>query len=234
MALGIGGGILWTPVLMLGCGCSPQQAVSTSLAIQVVGLGSGSVAYLRAGRVRARLVLVLFATAVPGVVAGSLMAVRLPAAPVKLALGSMAMILALVFVSARETPERASAQAIDERALRRILPVPAFFGVLMGLLSVGVGEWLMPSLRKRLQLDMQGAVATVTPLMFLLASVAALSHGLLSENIQWPLFFFGAVGTLLGGQLGPRVADRLPDRGLKEAFAFAMILVGIHLIFQAL
>ena len=60
VAVGIGGGILWTPLLILGYGLSPQQAVATSLIIQVVGMGSGSFAYLRTQLVEKKLSSVVF------------------------------------------------------------------------------------------------------------------------------------------------------------------------------
>ncbi len=231
IGIGIGGGILWTPLLVLGFDLTPRQAVATSLVIQVVGLGSGTVAHTRSGRVDRRLSALFFAVGAPGVVAGSFATVRLAEGPVKLALGAMALTLALVFVSARAEGRSRRGQAATAG---RLLPIPAVLGALLGLLSVGVGEWLIPSLRRRLGLGMKQAVATVVPTMFLLVSLAALCHGLLSENIRWDLFAFAAPGALIGAQLGPRVADRLDDRVLKEAFVFALTLVGIHLIFQAL
>ncbi|MCP3688170.1 MAG: sulfite exporter TauE/SafE family protein, partial [Gammaproteobacteria bacterium] len=44
MAIGIGGGILWTPLLILVYQLTPADAISTSLFIQVAGLGSGTLA----------------------------------------------------------------------------------------------------------------------------------------------------------------------------------------------
>ena len=41
MTIGIGGGILWTPLLILAYGLTPQEAIATSLLIQVIGMGSG-------------------------------------------------------------------------------------------------------------------------------------------------------------------------------------------------
>ena len=47
MTIGIGGGILWTPLLILAYSLSPQEAIATSLLIQVVGMGSVSFVFLR-------------------------------------------------------------------------------------------------------------------------------------------------------------------------------------------
>ncbi len=234
MAIGIGGGILWTPLLILAYHTSPQEAVATSLMIQVVGMGSGTVAYLRAKLVEKKLMLIIFLAALPGVVLGSLIAVKLPEDPVQLALGAMALTLALVFISGREEVERQGFYSYDRKKVIQILPVPAFFGLVMGFLSVGVGEWILPALKSKLKLEMNRAVATVIPVMFLLALVGSVSHGLLSKNIHWAYFFWGALGTLFGGQIGPRVAVKVSDKLLKEIFVYVMTLIGIHLIFHAI
>lgn len=235
MAIGIGGGILWTPLLIVGYGLSPTDAVTTSLIVQVVGLGSGAWRYQRLGLLIRPLALRFFLVALPGVVLGSLFTVNLPGNRVQLALGVMAMTLAVLFVAGQEPADTPPAQAdgYDAGRVRGILPVPAFFGLLMGMLSVGIGEWLLPLLKGRLHIEMRAAIGTVVATMFLLVLVAALLHALVAERIHWELILPGALGTLLGGQLGPKINQRFGDRVLKEGFIYLMTLIGIHLIFQA-
>ena len=234
MAIGIGGGILWTPLLILGYGLSPSDAVTLSLLIQVIGMGSGAVAYLRAGLAAPRLALILFAVAAPGVVLGSVFSVHLPQAYVQFALGVMAMTVALLFVSTQEELERPLGVGVFDRArLPGILPVPAFFGLMMGFLSTGIGEWIIPLLKGRLRMEMRRAIATVVPVMFLLALTAASLRSWMSHDILWEYVLWGGLGTLVGGQIGPQLNKRVAERLLKEAFIYLMTLVGIHLIFQA-
>ena len=102
-------------------------------------------------------------------------------------------------------------------------------------LSLGIGEWLIPAMRSRLHLDMKRCVATIIPMMFLLAIVASALHwSLMEEAVQLNYFLWGSLGTLVGGQIGPRVARYIDDKILKETFIFLMTLIGIHLIFQAI
>ncbi len=235
MAIGIGGGILWTPLLILAYGQEPAAAITTSLLIQVVGMGSGTVAYLRAGLVVPRITLTLTAVALPGVVLGSLLSVSLPQAVVQIVLGSMALTLALLFVAGREPLEaHGSGSTVDTKALYGLLPIPGFFGLMMGVLSVGIGEWVIPALQRQLRLEMSRAIASVVPMMFLLALVAGGLHGVLSAQWQWNHLLWGALGTLIGAQLGARFGQRLKEKRLKESFVYLMTLIGIHLIFQAL
>ena len=236
MTIGIGGGILWTPLLILAYGLSPQSAIATSLLIQVIGMGSGSFAFLRAKLVDKKLALIFFLAALPGVILGSYITVNLPQQPVQMALGIMAMILALLFVASQDqTDEERNNYKFNQKKINKLLPIPGFFGFIMGFLSVGIGEWLIPAMRSHLKLSMRRCVATVIPMMFLLAIVAASLHwSLMEESIQLDYFLWGSLGTLIGGQLGPIVARYIDDRILKETFIFLMTLIGIHLIFQSI
>ena len=236
MTIGIGGGILWTPLLILVYGLSPQEAVATSLLIQVIGMGSGTFAFLRTNLIDKKLALIFFIAALPGVIIGSFVTVNLPQQPVQMALGIMAMILALLFVASQDqSDEERNNYKFDQTKVNRLLPIPGFFGFIMGFLSLGIGEWLIPAMRSQLKLSMRRCVATIIPMMFLLAIVAAGLHwSLMEESLQVNYLLWGGLGTLIGGQLGPRVARYIDDKILKETFIFLMTLIGIHLIFQSI
>ncbi|MDH5388604.1 MAG: sulfite exporter TauE/SafE family protein [Gammaproteobacteria bacterium] len=236
MTIGIGGGILWTPLLILAYGLSPQAAVATSLLIQVIGMGSGTFAFLRTNLVDKKLALIFFAAALPGVIIGSYTTVNLPQQPVQMALGIMAMTLALLFVASQDqTDEERDNYKFNQEKVNHLLPIPGFFGFIMGFLSLGIGEWLIPAMRSKLKLSMRRCVATVIPMMFLLAIVAAGLHwSLMEEVVEVNYLLWGGLGTLIGGQIGPRVARYIDDKILKETFIFLMTLIGIHLIFQSI
>ena len=234
MAIGIGGGILWTPLLILAYGLSPQEAITTSLLIQVVGMGSGSVAYYRAGLVKIRLSLLFIMVALPGVIIGSFISVNLSQETVQMALGIMSMTLAILFVSSHEDIINSRPGDYLKEKLASILPIPAFFGFILGSLSLGIGEWLIPALRNRLKLDMITSIATMIPMMFVLALVASLIHIAIADTIHLSYFTWGAIGTLIGGQIGVHISRRINERLLKQSFIYLMTLTGIHLIFQSI
>lgn len=233
MTIGIGGGLLWTPLLILAYGASPQEAVATSLLIQVMGQGSGALAYLKSKLVEKKLAMMFFMAALPGVIIGSLVTVNLSQATVQMALGIMAMVLAVLFVSSDEGHDSQGQYCFDQKQTMRILPIPGLFGFIMGALSLGISEWLVPALRSRLKLPMNRAIATVIPVMFLLALVASSIHWTLAGSIQLDIFAWGAIGAIIGAQIGARISQYISERLLKETFIYLMTLIGIHLIFQA-
>lgn len=234
IAVGIGGGILWTPLLILVYDMPPQEAIATSLLIQVIGMGSGSLAYIRSGRVVTKLSKMFIVAALPGVIIGSYITVSLPQQTVQMALGIMSMVLAILFVSGNDDIVSDARFKYENRDIYRILPIPAFFGFILGSLSLGIGEWLIPALKSRLKLDMATSIATVIPMMFVLALIASFIHWVLVDNINYNYFVWGAIGTFIGGQIGARVSKYFNERILKQSFIYLMTLIGIHLIFQSI
>ena len=234
MAIGIGGGILWTPVLILGYGLSPGEAVTLSLMIQVIGMASGTVAYVREKQVMPALAAKIFLAALPGVLIGSLFSISIAENILQMGLGIMSMTLAIFFVASQYNQQPLIQTGKPANKLAVILLVPGFFGFLMGALSTGIGEWLIPLLKSRLKIDMRRAIGTLVPVTFALVVVAASVRGFMDADIHWLYVLFGGIGTFIGAQIGPLVNKRFSDQILKEAFIYLMTLVGIHLIFQAL
>ena len=57
--VGIGGGILWMPFLLIILRIPPEKAIVTSLMIQTAGMGSGSLAFWYKKQIDPKLLLVL-------------------------------------------------------------------------------------------------------------------------------------------------------------------------------
>jgi len=57
-------------------------------------------------------------------------------------------------------------------------------------------------------------------------------HIAIGDTFAANLVFWAIPGVLLGGQVGPRLAGRIPDQTLKEIFIFGLSLAGIHMMFS--
>lgn len=231
--VGLGGGVLWTPYLIFVAGLKPSEAVLTSLLIQTCGMGSGGVAAMRRRKISGRLVLALAVSAFPGVALGVLLQTRTEPRALVFILGAVCMATALIFVLARETFEFVPNDHLPLRSLVPYLWLPPFFSVLTGLLSIGVGDFLVPILRNRLRMRMDLAIGAGLILMAFNAAVAAALH--LAQGTRFPLglCLWAMAGALAGGQIGPRLAHKISDQTLKEIFTYGLSLVGIHVLFNA-
>jgi uncharacterized membrane protein YfcA len=235
MAVGIGGGILWTPLLIFAYGLNAMDAVTSSLLIQCAGLASGTIAYRRNANTNFRLSFFIFLAALPGIVLGSFATHYLVSEDfLKLLLGIMALILAIMFVARQKDTDEDKTLTYSKRDLSKLLPIPGFFGFIMGMLSLGIGEWLIPSLRARLHIGMRQAVGIVIPAMLMLVLLAAAIHLYQSESLSLLPITWGALGTLVGAQIGAQVSQRINERLLKESFIYLMTLIGVHFIYNAI
>ncbi|MGB7845863.1 MAG: sulfite exporter TauE/SafE family protein [Candidatus Acidiferrum sp.] len=110
-----------------------------------------------------------------------------------------------------------------------ILALGLFVGVLVGLLGIGGGVVLVPALVYLLGYDQH--VAQGTSLFILLPPIGLGAFREYWKNGQVDLRagIFCAVGVLLGGYVGGRIAVPIPSRDLRGIFACFLILSAILL-----
>lgn len=231
--VGIGGGILWMPFLLIGLKLRPDTAVITSLLIQTAGMGSGTVAFGWRRQIDFRLMLLLLAMTVPGIAVGAFLTRQLAAIHLELILGMITLTTALVFVSANQRYGDAGKQRAELGVARRYGWVVSAMSVASGMLSVSIGEWLVPFMRSKLSLRMGAAVATSVATIFGTCVLGALFHLIMGGRADGASLAWAIPGVIIGGQIGPRIAERINDRVLKEVFIFLLTLIGIHLIYNS-
>lgn len=229
--VGFGGGILWMPYLLLVAHLDPTQAVVTSLVIQVGGMGSGSVAVIAAEKADLRLSFFLSVCAFVGVPIGVWLCGLISADSIVFLLGILSLAMALVFVYTQDDLDNSVVKRVSLRQTAPYLWLATVFSVLTGLLSMGVGDFLVPILRNRLRLSMESAMAACLVVMAMNAALAAILHLMKGERFATGLVLWAIPGVILGGQIGPRLAGRIPDQTLKEVFIYGLSLAGIHLMF---
>lgn len=230
--VGFGGGVLWMPFLLLVARLEPAQAVTTSLIIQVAGMGSGSLAVIKARKADFSLSFFLSVCAFIGIPVGVWLSNLISPDSIIFLLGVISMAMALVFVYTHDDSNTATAQKTTLRQSTPYLMLSTLFAVLTGLLSMGVGDFLVPILRNRLKLGMEAAMATCLVVMAASAAFAAVLHLLIGDSFASRVVLWALPGVLIGGQIGPRLAGRIDDRTLKEIFILGLSLAGIHMMFN--
>jgi len=230
--VGFGGGILWMPYLILVAHLDPAQAVATSLVIQVGGMGSGSVAVIRAKKTDLRLAFYLAACAFLGVPVGVWLSRLVSADSIVFLLGVISLAMALVFVYTHDDVETSLVNEVSLKQTAPYLWLATVFAILTGLLSLGVGDFLVPILRNRLRIKMESAMGACLIVMAMNAALAAILHLIVGDRVAINLVLWAIPGVILGGQVGPRLAGRISDQTLKEIFIYGLSLAGIHMIFS--
>jgi uncharacterized protein len=231
--VGIGGGILWMPFLIIIFKLKPDTAVVTSLLIQSAGMGSGTAAFWQQRQIDFRFVLFLLAVTIPGIAVGALMTRMLSPVYLELILGVLTLSTAMIFVSASQRYDDTGQIRSDIRSARRYGWIFSFMAVASGMLSISIGEWLVPVMRSRLSLKMGVAIATSVATIFGVCILGAIFHLSMGGRPDTPTLIWAVPGVIVGGQIGPRIAGIINDRLLKEIFVFLLTLIGIRLIYNS-
>jgi uncharacterized membrane protein YfcA len=145
-------------------------------------------------------------------------------------------------ISPRPPAERWShrrSRSLRQRAVVRDGATALVGGILLGLITVGLGELLLPRLlsaRKSLSpAEIVGSTVLLIFVTSLAAALARLNGSFLAALGEQRALLLGAMlfagpGVVLGGQLGPMVARRLNAHTLRWYMAAILLLVGILML----
>ena len=190
--LGIGGGLIFSP-LLLALGLTPHQALATStLAIMPTTL-AGSWTHLRSGQVPRSAGTAIGVSAAAGALLFSHAGAGLAGWHL-LALQSLMYAVLAMVVGPRQDNAMAASDAPDNQQLPLIgiASVGLVAGLASGMLGVGGGLVMVPLMVRVIGLRVYLAIRLST--LAVCASAASASVGLLSDGRAQP-----AVGLLLGG-----------------------------------
>ena len=242
---GAGGGILAVPLLVFGMHLPMAQSAPVGLI--AVGLSSafGAVLGLRERIVRYRAAALIGTCGMLLAPVGVKLAKVLPNAPLTLAFaGVLAWVAVRMLRSARplageDAPAAAKARCVTDPSTHRLVwtvrcgralaATGVVSGLLSGLLGVGGGFVIVPSLTRFTNLETRSILATslaVIALVSIGGVTAAAMQGLVHWEIAVP-FSAGAVAALL---LGRQVASRLAGVHLQRAFAVTSLLVAVLMV----
>ncbi|MGQ0537026.1 MAG: sulfite exporter TauE/SafE family protein [Methanobacteriota archaeon] len=228
--LGVGGGIVMVPALLLVLDTPFHVAKAASLLVIAVAAGVGVATHHGRGAVAPRLGLVLGATGIVGSIAAVHAAERLADASLRLLFGLFLILVSLQMMRG----EPARAEDGHHRGLRFLLAVPVGLaaGFVAGLFGVGGGILMVPAMAVS-GIPMHTAVGT--------SLVAVTVNGLAATFEHLRLGYFDAivglglalaVGQIPGVRLGAVLAHRLPAERLRRVFAVFLFVVGAYLAWQ--
>jgi hypothetical protein len=115
-----------------------------------------------------------------------------------------------------------------ESSILPALPFYFFAGVASGLLGIGGGVIIVPTLEILAGFPMHLAVAT-SMFTMIFTSISTASTQLLLGRVIFDYVIFLIIGIVIGAQVGARVARRMKGSGVERLFGVTMLLIGIYL-----
>jgi uncharacterized membrane protein YfcA len=239
MSSGISAGNFWVPVFLFWTQFDAPVAFWMTLTTMLFGYGSGVVRNLRQGTMYRAFIVQYLPFTVPAAVIGAYLS---PALDV-----SWLILLFGVFVGgygARMLVQKWHRSATPPR-LRAGLPwgIAIAGGALLGLITVGLGELMLPRMLADRELgrpaDAVGAAVLIIFVTSLAAALARLNGPFAAALVEQHATLLSAMGfvapgVILGGQLGPMIARRFNARTLQLYVAVLLLLVGALMLVRFL
>ena len=228
--LGLGGGIIISPILTL-TGSLPSQVASTSLLAVASTGASSTLSYSIKKKIKYSIGIRIAAFAVPFSVIGALVSSSLNPDEFKLYFAILLISTSLYLLVRKPINENRRNQENRGRLISNTLLYggSSAAGLISSLFGIGGGIIFVPLLFAVKRLSMQQSVAT-SQLSILITSVAGiLTHSVL---FQQDYVFAGsiALGALIGAQVGSFIAIKISERVLTTLFSFSLIIISIQLI----
>jgi len=238
MSAGVSDATLWVPVYLLWLRLSPPLAFWLGLFTMLLGFGSGVYRNWSDASYDGRLVRRFLSVSVPMALIGGWCAALINE---RLLIGLFGVFLFVYsgVLIARTMNDKLPAARRDSISF----PIAALGGALTGMISIGVGILALPIVLRHRSINNPGqGIGSLVMIIFFtsLASavgrlhpslIAALHHELphLAAIMLW-----AAPAVIIGGQLGPRVAQKLPsERHARLYFSAVLSLVGIVTLWRA-
>lgn len=252
--IGLGGGIIITPLLVLGFGIDIRYAMGAALCSVIATSSGAAAAYLRDGISNMRVGLFLSLATTTGAICGSLAATVMNPAILAIIFGGA--LLATVLLSMRKKGyEIVAPEDSDPRAVKLRLPgeypaptgivrygvvglLPGTFvmwiaGILSGLLGIGSGAFKVVAMDQIMRLPFKVTTATSNFMIGVTAAASVgtyLKKGYIDPTLVAPV----ALGVLAGAFLGARLLPIVPVKLLRAIFLSAVLVIAIQMILHGL
>jgi uncharacterized protein len=231
---GMGGGSLMTPMLILLFGFNPKTAVGTDILHGAVFKSFGAVRHRQLGNVHAHLALWMLLGSAPlslvGVQIASSFSDGTSSAMSRVVGG--ALIAGGVGFAVKTFLHGKGDDApliLTARQKAIAVVIGAVCGFVVGLTSVGSGTFFGLAMLLIYPLTAPKIVGTDMLHAALLLWVAGAGH-LLHGNVDLHAMAWLLVGSIPGVLVGSHLSIRVPERALRMAFAFVLVLSGIKLV----
>ncbi|MBS2029141.1 MAG: sulfite exporter TauE/SafE family protein [Deltaproteobacteria bacterium] len=261
--VGIGGGVVLVPVLVLGFGADIRLAVATSLvSVVATSTAAGSV-YVGKGLANMRLGMTLEIFTTLGGITGGLLAAHVPPSVLAGLFAAMMLLTSGLMLRGRDERRASAPQAtpakdisngheevgtlagsyrdehlgevIHYRAVRVGLGGAVSFvaGIVSGMLGVGGGFIKVPAMHLGMRVPIKVAAAT-SNFMIGVTAVSSLFVYFSRGMVQPYVAAPVALGVTAGALAGTGLAKRVSSRRLQQVLSGVLVLVAVQMLLKAL
>lgn len=245
---GAGGSILAIPLLIFGLSLSITQAAPIALFAVMSAASVGAAQGLYAGTVRYKTALLIASFGVAFAPLGVWLAKRSPVLMLNLIFAAI-----LIFIAWRIWQQSAQTQKNNEDkpapacvinpatsklfwtalCARRLIITGSVAGLLSGLLGVGGGFIIVPSLHKVSNFNMQTIIATSLAAIAVVSAASVFTY-VLHGDVNWKIATPFVVSTMIG-MFGFRLfSTKIPEKFSQRGFALLAVIAALMMTARSL
>jgi uncharacterized membrane protein YfcA len=225
-----GGSFLTLPALML-FGLDPKVANGTNRVAVLFSSGAAVATFHRHGHLDRKLAKRLTLPTMLGVPVGALLAIYLPARAFEPVFGAIFLCMAVLLMLNPKRITEATSAPVESN--RMIWPIFFGIGIYVGFIQAGMGILVLLAMSLINSGDLVASNAVKNWIAFavtLIATAVFAFYGL----IEWLPGLVMAIGNLLGGVAGARLAIKKGNRLIFGFLVVVMVATGIKLIATSL
>ena len=228
--LGLGGAMLYIPVLHWFGFDFKSVAIPTGLLLNGITALSAAIYYLRAKMVDTKGSLALILSSFVGAPVGAYFTTFFPTRTLIL-LFALAMAFAggrMLLTSGRADKE----QMLSYKSRLLVMGIGGFFiGFIAGLLGVGGGFLFVPMMLI-IGYETKQAAAT-SSFVVIFSSFSGFAGHVAEGHFHWPLMAATTIAVIIGSQIGARMMkEKMRARWIKQMFAVVLLGVAVRLLWN--
>ncbi|RLE63034.1 MAG: sulfite exporter TauE/SafE family protein [Thermoprotei archaeon] len=231
--LGIGGGFLITPSLVLFFNIPIHNAVAISLVCVTMTSLSATLVYASKKQTDFRYGILLESITVLGSMLGARVAIGLKPQVIEFIFGAVLSYASIRMIRGSERKTEAKGGVLSRRRLYLGMLASFLAGMLSSLVGIGGGTVKVPIMYLILGLPVKTSIATSAFMIGITSSTGALVYlfkGLTEPTIAAII----VVGIFLGAQLGSHLALKIKGVMLRRIFGVLLFLLSIRMILKSI
>ena len=245
---GAGGGIFAIPLLMFGLNINLTQAAPMALLAVMSAASIGAIQGLNKGIVRYKTALLMAAFGIAFAPLGVWLAKRAPTQYLSLMFAVILIYVATrmwkrdfekVYNNENNPPPACVLNPATSKLFwsahctKRLVITGSLAGLLSGLLGVGGGFVIVPSLRQVSNFDAQTIIATSLAVIALVSACSVTTY-LLHGDISWNIAVPFVVSTMLGMFVFRLFSHKIPSKMSQCSFAVLAVLAAILMVIKSI
>jgi len=227
--LGVGGGVIMVPLMVLWLRLRQHEAHGTSLAVVLFTATASALTYGWQGNIDLPMAVLLAIGSIVGVRLGAIWVNRIPALQLRRLFGLFLFLVGIRLVLPLPVGSALFSGGTVEWAVATIV-LGFIAGVLGGIMGVGGGVLMVPAMALLFATPQHLAQGISLLVVIPTGIVGAITH-YQKGNVRTKLVPWMAGASILTAVIGASIAGALPSATLRQCFGLFLSLVSLQMIF---